>query len=164
MLAFSPVRCAALLLVCLAAASLPARAQTTADFVVTGTILPGVCRIAVADVDLGTYQATQFTGAFTTPFVPVNVLVSQCDPLVTSVSLRFDGTADTNSAEFFQGVSGIGIELQDTASGVRLKPGITIRRTTAAGSHSFRVRFAQTAPTVAAGQANRPITVTMFYN
>lgn len=35
-----------------------AQTATTTNFNVTGTILPGVCRIAVADVDLGTYQAT----------------------------------------------------------------------------------------------------------
>ena len=158
-------RPAAMLLVsCLGAASGGAAAQSTADFLVTGTILPGVCRIAIDDVDLGTYRATQFTGAYVTPFVPVNVVVSQCDPLVTRVALRFDGATDAADTSLFQGVAGIGIELQETDSGQRVSPGMTVQRATAAGSHPFRARFAQSASTVAAGQASRPNTVTMTYN
>ena len=141
-----------------------AHAQSSADFFVTGTILPGVCRLAVADVDLGTYQATAFTGAFMTPLKPVDVLVSQCDPLVTRVALRFDGSADTNDATLFEGVRGIGIELQDATSGTRIAPGDTVLRSTAAGTHAFQIRFAQSAPGVAAGRVTRPITVTMTYN
>ncbi|MEG2802903.1 fimbrial protein [Stenotrophomonas sp.] len=141
-----------------------AQTTTTTNFNVTGTILPGVCRIAVADVDLGTYQATQFTGAFTTPFQAVSVVVSQCDPLVSRVGLRFAGTADGADATLFQGVAGIGIELQRTATGTRLAPGGLAQMTTAAGTHAFRVRFVQSAATVAAGTVNRPITVSMTYN
>ena len=141
-----------------------ARAQTTTNFNVTGTILPGICRIAVADVDLGTYTATQFTGAFNTPYMPINVVVSQCDPLITRIALRFDGTADTANAALFAGVTGIGIELQNTATSTRVAPGTTVQRVTAAGTHAFRARFMQSAATVAAGQASRPITVTMTYN
>lgn len=155
---------AGLLLSCLGVASGGAAAQSRPDFFVTGTILPGVCRIAVDDVDLGTYRATQFTGAFVTPFTPVNVVVSQCDPLVTRVALRFDGVADVNDASLFQAVAGIGIELQETASGQRVSPGTTVQRSSAAGSHAFRARFSQSATPVAAGQVSRPITVTMTYN
>ncbi len=141
-----------------------AQTATTTNFNVTGTILPGVCRIAVADVDLGTYQATQFTGAFSTPFQAVNVVVSQCDPLVTRVGLRFTGSADSNDATLFQGVAGIGIELQRTSNGTRLPPGGLAQMTTAAGTHAFRARFMQSAATVAAGTVSRPITVSMTYN
>jgi len=137
-----------------------AQTATTTNFNVTGTILPGVCRIAVADVDLGTYQATQFTGAFNTPFQAVNVVVSQCDPLVTRVGLRFTG----NDATLFQGVAGIGIELQRTSTGTRLPPGGLSQMSTAAGTHVFRARFMQSAATVAAGTVSRPITVSMTYN
>ncbi len=141
-----------------------AAAQTTTTFNVTGTILPGVCRIAVADVSLGTYQATLFTGAYASPFQPVNVVVSQCDPLVTRVALRFDGNADTSNAQLFQGVPGIGIELQYTSSGARVAPGGTAQMATAAATHAFRARFVQSRATVSAGTVSRPITVTMTYN
>ncbi|WP_312400413.1 fimbrial protein [Stenotrophomonas indicatrix] len=144
--------------------SVSAQTATTTNFNVTGTILPGVCRIAVADVDLGTYQATQFTGAFNTPFQAVNVVVSQCDPLVTRVGLRFTGSADSNDATLFQGVAGIGIELQRTSTGSRLPPGGLSQMSTAAGTHVFRARFMQSAATVAAGTVSRPITVSMTYN
>ena len=139
-------------------------AQTIAHFNVTGTILPGVCRIAVADVDLGTYQATQFTGAFSTPFQPIEVRVSQCDPLVTRIGLRFTGSADSNDATLFQGVAGIGIELQRTSNSTRLPPGGWTQMDTAAGTHAFRARFVQSAATVSAGTVSRPITVSMTYN
>lgn len=141
-----------------------AQTATTTNFNVTGTILPGVCRIAVADVDLGTYQATQFSGAFSTPFQAVNVVVSQCDPLVTRVGLRFTGSADSNDATLFQGVAGIGIELQRTSNSTRVPPGSLAQMTTAAGTHAFRARFMQSAATVAAGTVSRPITVSMTYN
>lgn len=141
-----------------------AQTATITNFNVTGTILPGVCRIAVADVDLGTYQATQFTGAFSTPFQAVNVVVSQCDPLVTRVGLRFTGSADSNDGTLFQGVAGIGIELQRTSNGTRLPPGGLSQMTSAAGTHAFRARFLQSAATVAAGTVSRPITVSMTYN
>lgn len=141
-----------------------AQTATTTNFNVTGTILPGVCRIAVADVDLGTYQATQFSGAFSTPFQAVNVVVSQCDPLVARVGLHFNGVADSNDATLFQGVVGIGIELQRTSSGARLRPGGWTQMATAAGTHAFRARFVQSAATVSAGAVSRPITVTMTYN
>ncbi|AWH33324.1 MULTISPECIES: type 1 fimbrial protein [Stenotrophomonas] len=150
------------LLLCAAAAQ--AQTATTTNFNVTGTILPGVCRIAVADVDLGTYQSTQFTGAFTTPFQNINVVVSQCDPLITRVGLHFDGSADVNDATLFQGVAGIGIELQRTSSGARLRPGGWTQMTTAAGTHAFRARFVQSAAAVSAGTVSRPITVSMTYN
>lgn len=141
-----------------------AQTATTTSFNVTGTILPGVCRIAVADVDLGTFQSTQFTGAFTTPFQAVNVVVSQCDPLISRVGLHFDGTADSNDATLFQGVAGIGVEIQRTSTGARLRPGGWTQMATAAGTHPFRARFVQSAAAVSAGTVSRPITVSMTYN
>ncbi|WP_414491807.1 fimbrial protein [Stenotrophomonas maltophilia] len=134
------------------------------DFNVTGEILPGVCRIAVADVDLGSYQATQFTGAFATPFQPIDVVVSQCDPLISRVNLRFDGAGDGSNVQLFQGVQGVGIELQWRGTGVRIVPGGNIQMATAAGTHGFRARFLQSAPTVAAGKVTRPMTVSMTYD
>jgi len=141
-----------------------ATAQTTTNFNITGTILPGVCRIAVNDVNLGTFQATAFTGASTTAFVPVNVVVSQCDPLITRVALRFSGTADAANAALFQGVTGIGVELQYTSTAARVSPNGLVQMSTAAGTHAFRARFTQSAATVAAGTVTRPITVAMTYN
>lgn len=155
--------CVAVLGLC-ASACVHAQSVTTTTFNVTGTILPGVCRIAVADVDLGTYQSTQFTGAFNTPYQAVSVVVSQCDPQVTRIALRFDGTTDTADATLFQGVPGIGVELQLVTPATRIAPGTSTQLTTAAGTYAFRARFMQSAATVAAGNVSRPITVRMTYN
>ncbi|WP_414491804.1 fimbrial protein [Stenotrophomonas maltophilia] len=143
-----------------------AMAQETVNFNLTATILPGVCRVSAANVDLGTYYATQFTGTGTTlGWVSVPITVNNCDPLITRVALRISGTADASSAAYFRGVTGIGIELQRETSLAAIVPaGTTVQYATANGTYTLRARLRQTAASVVAGNVSSPITVAMTYN
>lgn len=141
-----------------------AQSITTKTFNVKGTILPGVCYIDVDDVDLGTYQSSQFTGTTTTGFKKVDIKVTNCDPLIKRVGLHFTGVADGHDATLFKGVDGIGVELQRVSSGARLRPGGWTQMATAAGTHQFQARFAQSNKVVAAGTVSSPVTVSMTYD
>lgn len=139
----------------------------TLTFNLTGTILPGTCRFTVSDVDLGNFNATLFTGSYTTNWVDVPVASSGCDPLVTSIHMRVTGNADATDAALFRGVAGIGIELQTKASGRPIVPaGTTINWTPAAGSvrYLYQARFKQSETTVVSGTVRSPITINVTYN
>lgn len=144
------------------------RAQTL-NFNITATILPGVCRFTVADVDLGTYYATDFTAVGTVkPFVTVPIQSTGCDPLVTQLHFAVSGTADAASSAYFRGITGIGVELQSVA-GTAIQPsGTTINYNklagTGAGSYPLQARLRQTAATVSAGAIRSAVTVVVTYN
>jgi type 1 fimbria pilin len=139
----------------------------TLTFNLTGTILPGTCRWSVADVDLGTYNATLFTGSYTTNWVDVPVSSSGCDPLVTTVHMRVTGNADVANAALFRGIAGIGIELQVKPNGAAIVPaGTTVNWNAASGgaSYLYQARFRQSAATVASGTVRSPVTMNITYN
>ncbi|AWH33325.1 MULTISPECIES: fimbrial protein [Stenotrophomonas] len=150
----------------LALATANVQAQDSQPFSVSGEILPGACRVSFPDVDLGSHSATLFTGSFGTPYVDFNGTVSDCDPLVTRVAMTFDGSADADNAQLFQGVKGVGIELVRVVGStpVPIPPGSRTQYVTAAGSYPFRARFLQSAASVGAGRVTRPITVSLSYN
>ncbi|WP_414491805.1 fimbrial protein [Stenotrophomonas maltophilia] len=154
-----------LVLLCSALPGVAAAQESTA-FNLTGRILPGVCRIAASDVDLGTFYATDFTGVGTTkPWITTSIQVSNCDPLITRVALSFSGTADTANANYFRGVAGIGIEMERESPSTPVRPaGTTLQYATANGLYMVRARFRQTAATVAAGSVSSAVTVSMSYN
>lgn len=143
-----------------------ANAQTV-NFNLTGNILPGVCRFSAADVDLGTYYATEFTAVGTTKTL-VNVPISStgCDPLVTTIHMNVSGTADAANASYFRGVAGVGIEMQTVAGGAISPSGTNVNFTAVAGATNYmlRARFRQTAATVAAGTVRSAVTIQVTYN
>ena len=155
-----------LTLVGLSLAAANADAQTV-SFNLTGNILPGVCRWAVSDVDLGTFYATEFTAVGTTKaWVDVPIRSSGCDPLVTTIHMAVSGTADTADANQFRGVSGIGVELQ-VGTGAPIRPSGTsvhFNAVSGAANYMLRARFRQTATTVAAGSVRSPVTIQITYN
>ncbi|WP_250625681.1 fimbrial protein [Pinirhizobacter soli] len=139
----------------------------TVNFNLTGTITPGVCRFTAANVDLGTFASTSFTGSTTTPFVDVPITSTGCDPLVTLVHMRVTGTADLANGNLFRGVTGIGIELRRKTPATAVRPAGTIVDFTPVASGStylFEARFSQSAPTVAAGTVTAPVTINITYN
>lgn len=147
------------------AATLQAQSLT---FNLTGTILPGACRLSAADVDLGTYNTTDFTGVGTTQaFVDVPISSSGCDPLITTLHMQVSGTADAANNAYFKGVSGIGIELQQKSPVTAIAPaGTTVNFTasTAATTYYLQARFRQTVATVAAGTVSSAVTILATYN
>ncbi|MEG0186615.1 MAG: fimbrial protein [Stenotrophomonas sp.] len=155
---------ARLLLLSLAVA--PAYAQDTQPFTVSGEILPGACRVAFPDVDLGSHQANLFTGSYGTAYIDFSGTVSDCDPLVRRVTMAFDGSADTDNGALFQGVPGVGVELVRVVGSlnVPLPPGSSTHYASAEGTYPFRARLLQSATPVAAGRIQRPITVSLTYN
>lgn len=157
---------AVLIATLLAGAASASHAQSL-GFNLTGTILPGACRFTVADVDLGTYSATQFTGAFTTPFVDVPVTSTGCDPLITTVHMRVTGTADTANAALFRGLAGVGVELQRKSPVLAIVPAgtnVDFSPVASGGSYMFQARFKQSAAGVAAGRVTSPVTIAITYN
>lgn len=155
-----------MLLMGLLCATAGAQAQDSQTFTASGEILPGVCKITFPDVDLGSHQASLFTGSYGTPYVDFNGTVSDCDPLVLRVTMTFVGNADPDNAGLFQGVPGVGIELGVPfgSSSVPIRPGGSVQFPTAAGVYPFRARFLQSAASVSAGRVTRPVTVTLTYN
>lgn len=143
-----------------------AQAQTV-NFNLTGNILPGVCRFTAADVDLGTYYATEFTAVGTTKtWVDVPVRSTGCDPLVTVIHMNVSGTADAADSAHFRGVAGIGIEMQNPG-GLAIRPsGTNVNYVAASGATNYmlRARFRQTAAVVAAGSVRSAVTIQVTYN
>lgn len=141
-------------------------AQDSQAFTMSGEILPGVCKVAFPDVDLGSHQASLFTGSYATAYVDFSGTVSDCDAQVLRVAMTFNGAADSSNASLFQGVPGVGIELVRVVGAVNvpIQPGARTQYTTAAGVYPFRARFRQSAATVGAGRVTRPITVSLTYN
>ncbi|WP_312400414.1 fimbrial protein [Stenotrophomonas indicatrix] len=154
------------LFLALAAASAAAHAQDTQPFTVSGEILPGACRVSFPDVDLGSHAATLFTGSYGTAYVDFSGTVSDCDPLVRRVAMSFDGSADPDNGQLFQGVQGVGLELVRVVSSlnVPIPPGGRTQYATAEGTYPYRARLLQSAAVVAAGRIQRPITVSLTYN
>lgn len=143
-----------------------ANAQTV-NFNLTGNILPGVCRFTAADVDLGTFYATQFTAVGTTmPLVDVPISSTGCDPLVTVIHMNVSGTADAANANYFRGVAGVGIEVQ-TVAAVAIRPsGTNVNFNAVAGATNYmlRARFRQTAAAVTAGTVRSAVIIQVTYN
>ena len=143
-----------------------ANAQTV-NFNLTGNILPGVCRFTAADVDLGTYYATEFTAIGTTKtLVDVPISSTGCDPLVTVIHMNVSGTADAANANYFRGVAGIGIEMQTPAAAAIRPSGTMLNYTAVAGANNYmmRARFRQTAAVVASGAVRSAVTIQVTYN
>lgn len=139
----------------------PAMAQSSTNFKVTGEITAGACTVAIKDVDLGVHAATDFTGSHTTAPAEAVLSVTACHSSVTNLTLKFDGDADSADGTFFQGVPGIGVELQEGTT--KINRGTSIRFAKAAVP-TLNARFHQTAAAVGAGRVTRPVTVAITYD
>lgn len=156
-------------LVVLVAIAFPALSQDlTVRF--TGRFQPGTCNFSVPNVDLGSYQSNTFTGATVTPWRTVVVTSSNCSTDITTIHMRFSGTADSNNSNYFAirntTASGVAIELVN--GGLRrVVPNVTTFDWSRAGigvSYNLFARFVQTRPTLTAGSVSTPITITFTYN
>jgi type 1 fimbria pilin len=131
-----------------------------------GSFSSGVCQLTLPDVDLGSYGTAAFTGSHTTPWVPVVIQSSGCDPAVTGIDLGFTGPADANVATLFEGLDGIGIEFRtrDTQTPI-LPTGTRVVFATVSGttSYPFQARLSQSATTVASGVIRTPVVVSVMY-
>lgn len=155
----------------LAMVPLTARAaDLTINF--SGAFKRGTCAFTVADVDLGSYKATLFTGAFTTPLKPVVVNASSCTSDIATIHMKFDGTADSNDSQYFAvnnvtgNVSGVGVELVDGANQTVVPNTTTLDWSIGSTglSYTLNARFAQTLPVVTSGSISTPITIQFTYN
>ncbi|MFC4761900.1 fimbrial protein [Dyella koreensis] len=147
-----------------------AAADLTVRF--TGRFLASTCAFSIADVDLGSYSATTFTGSTTTPSRNIVVRASSCTPDITTVHMRFTGTADATVTSYFAArsvtgnVTGVGIELMNGSS-QRVTPNVTTFDwpfATWGMTYNLYARFAQTRPSVTAGTVSTPITIQFTYN
>ena len=171
MLAMKHERSIRTLIAALALLSTPAfSADLTINF--NGRFDNGTCAFQVDDQDLGTYQATIFTGSTVTAWRPIAVRASSCTSDIRTVHMAFSGTADADMPSYFAvrntsgNVSGVGIELVNGAS-QRVTPNVTRFDWSIAGiglTYNLFARFAQTRPGVTAGTISTPITIQFTYN
>lgn len=156
-----------------------AQAQTT-TFNITGTITMGTCTIAVnngANVDVGSFNASVFTGSYTSGYRNFNVAVSNCAPGITRVTLRPTGTADQtaggNAAYWDSRLPGAPFELRDQSVNANLPPSgatsIVINNPSSNGTPTNRVlqaQFHQTAALVptSIGAGSATVTLGITYN
>lgn len=153
-----------------------AQAQTT-TFNITGTITMGTCTVAVnggANVNVGSFNASLFTGSYASGFTDFNVAVSNCAPGITKVTLKPTGTADTTSAIYWSSkLPGAPFELHDKAANVNLPPSgattIVINNPSTNGTptnYALQAQFHQTAALVptSIGAGSATVTLGIAYN
>ena len=135
----------------------------------TGRFQPGTCNFAVPNVDLGSYQASSFTGSTSTPSRTVTITSSNCTTDITNIHMRFSGVADSDNNSYFAvrntTASGVAIELNN--GGTRIVPNVTTlnwSRAATGVSYIIVARFVQTRPTLTSGTVSTPITINFTYN
>lgn len=144
-------------------------ADLTINF--NGKFESGTCSFTAPDADLGTYQATSFTGSTITAWRQVRIRRSGCTSDITVVHMKFNGTADATNNTYFAvrnvsgNVTGVAIELGNLDPR-RITPNTTVLDWNGnnATYYDVQARFVQTRPTVTAGSINTPITIQFTYN
>lgn len=145
-----------------------ARAQTL-SFNLTGRIQASTCQFATSYTALASTPVSLFVhvGSRLRP-IGLNLIVTQCDPAISIVHLRFSGPADSNDPTIFRGIDGIGVHLGTfpDASTQILPSGTTLDYVPTKGGFTTKLLAAyyQTAETVAVGKFATPVTVQMTYN
>ena len=136
----------------------------------TGRFQPGTCNFSVPNVDLGSYQASTFTGNTVTPWRRITVTSSNCTSDITHIHMRFSGVADSDNSNYFAArnttASGVAIELVNGSS-QRVTPNVTSftwSRSAIGTSYDLFARFVQTRPALTAGALSTPITISFTYN
>lgn len=162
-------RCALGLL--LIATMLPAQADDTAIFSVTGNIKGSSCGFQTGDVNvpLGTHEASEFTGVgSTTGWFQFPLVSSGCT--ASAVHMTFTGTAAAGNANLFAvtgGAAGVGVDLQ-SYDGVQAVPNsgtlMNWAPRPAGGTYMFQARYMQTVSPITSGTANANVTVQMTYD
>jgi major type 1 subunit fimbrin (pilin) len=138
----------------------------------TGRFQPGTCAFAVANANLGSYQATSFTGSTTTGWQRVRITRSGCTSDITVVHFRANGLASTDNSQYFAArtaggaLSGIAIELSNLSSQRLVPNGTSLDWAGGTGTaiYDLQARFVQTRASVSAGQVSTPITLQFTYN
>jgi type 1 fimbria pilin len=138
----------------------------------TGDFKVSTCSFTAPDTDLGTYQATTFTGATVTPFKVITVTAAGCTPDIATIHMVVSGTADSTVPTLFAvgktsgNVTGVAIELVNRTL-ARLTPGVTRvdwSLATLGLTYDLGARFVQTQPNVTAGGVKTPLTIQFTYN
>lgn len=148
--------------------SLPTFAQDlTVRF--NGRFQSGTCNFSVPNADLGSYQATSFTGSTSTPWRTVTITSSNCTSDITNIHMRFSGVADSNNSNYFavRNTTATGVAIELNNGGLRVVPNVTTlnwSRAVTGVSYSVLARFVQTRPTLTSGTVSTPITINFTYN
>lgn len=137
----------------------------------TGSFVQGTCSFTVNDVDLGTYEATTFTGSTQTPWTSVTINRGSCTPDISTIHMTFSGTADSNNPAYFAvasssgNVTGVGIETSNM-NNQYITPNTTVLDwpISIGPSYSLQAHLVQTRPSVTAGTIKTPITIQFTYN
>ncbi|MEO6917914.1 MAG: fimbrial protein [Collimonas sp.] len=148
--------------------------QGTANLWLTGAtfnVITPTCSFANTNVNvpMGTISDTVFTGiGSVSPWVQFKLVSSGC-PNVTTVQMKFTGTAATGNSNLFAvtgGAAGVGLNLWQ-ASGAQAVPNsstfINWTPQASGSSYNFSARYMQSGATVTAGAANAVVTVLISY-
>lgn len=137
----------------------------------SGRFQPGTCQFSVADVDVGTFDATYFTANPQSPAVSFTLNRSSCASDLRVLHVRMAGTADSSDARYFAvpaggGVRGLAVWLYTPAQQTVApnQPGFDwFTSGTPAAGHLLYARLVRTG-TVSAGTIHIPVTVQVTYN
>lgn len=148
-------------------------ADLTINF--TGTWKNGTCQFTVADLDLGTYQAPEFTGNTTTPWKQTTIARSACTADIRQINMNVQGAEDSDNRAYFAAVgtlpgmdgtaTGVAIQLQSQGN-VDITPGGTMLTwpVSTGSTYTLQARLVQTRPTVTPGGVKAPVTIQISYN
>lgn len=169
----NPLRGAALLALAVCALPGSAAAAGSVDFAVTGSLKTPTCRFDSrnVDFDFGQITAAQLpvVGA-ATRFIERRWGSGGCDPGITSVWMRFEGTADADRPELIAAggdAQGIAIDLQ-SYDNLQAVPDNTTRMhwlpRSASGNYIFKARVVRTRAAMRSGQIQATLVVHVTYN
>jgi type 1 fimbria pilin len=165
----SPARFTTLLCLALLCSASSAKAQNVV-FGASGEVYRATCGFTVNDVDLGKFEARDFTGVgYQTEWQRFDIVSTGCTAAVTSVHMAWSGNPDANNADLYAmngEMAGVGVEIR-TLNNQVTRPGANIRNWPAGGIvgvYEHRARLVQTLPTVISGQGRTPVTVLISYN
>lgn len=163
-------------------ASIPVFAATNGEGQInfTGEIIDSACTVVnnlsnPLDVTLGKVAKSAFTGSgSTTATTRFDIQLKNCPDTVTTASINFGGTPDSNNADVLAltsgtgAATGVGVQLLDSNSApislYTASKEYTLASGTTTNDLQFGARYIQTAATVVAGQANAVSTFTVVYN
>jgi type 1 fimbria pilin len=142
-----------------------------------GKFVAATCNFSVnsgKDVDIGTYQNTYFSTNTATRVEPIALTATGCTSGISTIHMRFAGTADTSNAGLFainstSSVRGVAIELLYNSLTTRLSPNTTVNwigvnPSLPSSTWNFGAHFYKTVGAITPGTVGVPITVTFTYN
>jgi len=145
----------------------------------TGNITDAACTVdtdsASQTINLGTVssKAFQAAGATAAP-TKFDIKLTQCPVTVTSASVKFDGSIDSNNSDLLalsnsSTAQGLGVAIYESNSATQIplltaSAAQTIDSAAATNTLSFVAKYMATANTVTAGSANAVTDFTIVYN